>query len=77
MATTRHERVKKAISHYFTRLRKITPIIKGRDLKALGLRPGPIYSKLLENVLAAKLDGRLKTKEDELQYVKHSIDIHS
>jgi tRNA nucleotidyltransferase (CCA-adding enzyme) len=73
MATTRHEQVKKAVSHYFTRLRKVTPIIKGRDLKALGIKPGPIYSKLLESVLAAKLDGRLKTKEDELQFVKQRM----
>ena len=73
MATTRQERVKKAISFYFTRLRKITPIIKGRDLKALGLRPGPIYSKLLESVLMAKLDRRLKTKEDELLFAKQNI----
>ena len=73
MATTRHERVKKAISHYFTNLRNVSPAIRGRDLKELGLKPGPIYSKLLESVLMAKLDGRLKTKEDELQYAKKNI----
>ncbi len=75
MAITRQEKVKKAISYYFTQLRNVTPDIRGKDLKALGVKPGPIYSKLLNNVLAAKLDGRLITKEDELHYAMQMISI--
>lgn len=73
MATTRREQVKKAVSHYFTNLRKVAPIVRGRDLKALGLKPGPIYSKLFESVRTAKLDGRLKTREDELYFIQKSL----
>ena len=68
MAATRQERVKRAISHFFTQLRNITPEIQGRHLKHLGFKPGPIYRDVLESVLNAKLDGKLKSKKDELEY---------
>lgn len=70
MAATRRESVKKAISHYFTGLRHITPAIRGRDLKQMGIPPGPIYREILEAVLDARLNGRVKTREDELHFAR-------
>jgi tRNA nucleotidyltransferase (CCA-adding enzyme) len=69
MAATRQEKVKKAISHYFTVLRKVSLNIQGKDLKAAGLKPGPLYREILDLALAAKIDGRLKTRSDELAFV--------
>jgi len=74
MAATRQQKVKKAISHYFTNLRRVAIAVKGRDLKKLGLVPGPIYREILQVVLDAKLDGRLKTKEDEIDYARRYIE---
>lgn len=68
MAISNDEEIKKAISHYMSQLRHVTLTIRGRDLKALGLKPGPLYSRLLAKALAAKLDGELLTKEDELAF---------
>jgi tRNA nucleotidyltransferase (CCA-adding enzyme) len=68
MAATRQETVKKAISHFFTRLRQIEPVIGGKDLVALGYKPGPIFRDVIQTVLDAKLDGRLKTPKEELDY---------
>jgi tRNA nucleotidyltransferase (CCA-adding enzyme) len=74
MAATRQEKVKRAISHYFTSLRNITPHIQGKDLKKIGLKPSPLYRELLDSVLTAKLDGRLKTRNDEIAFVRrHSV----
>ena len=54
----------------FLRNLKQTKIeITGIDLLALGLRPSPLYSEIFEKVLEAKLNGSLKTKKDELDYV--------
>ncbi|MBW2409666.1 MAG: hypothetical protein JRF72_07690 [Deltaproteobacteria bacterium] len=39
MAATQKQNVKKAISHFFTRLRRVTISLKGRDLKEMGLAP--------------------------------------
>ncbi len=70
MAATRQEKVKKAISHYFTTLRNVSLKIQGKDLKEMGLKPGPIYREILDGVLAAKLDGRAKTRKDELAHAQ-------
>ena len=68
MAVAKARPVKKAISHYFTHLRRIQVTIKGEDLKRTGLSPGPAYRKILQATLDAKLNGQLKTHQDELQY---------
>ena len=47
--------------------------ISGNDLKALGIKPGPVYSKLLSRVLHKKLEGEIKTKKDEINLVKKLI----
>jgi tRNA nucleotidyltransferase (CCA-adding enzyme) len=66
MATTKQKRVKKAISNYFTQLRYINTSLTGKDLLKMGLKPGPIYREVLQAVLDAKLNGLLKTRNDEL-----------
>jgi tRNA nucleotidyltransferase (CCA-adding enzyme) len=69
MAVTTREGVRRAISHYFTRLRPTGTFLKGDDLKALGFKPGPIFRKILEALLDARLNGDLKTREDEIGFV--------
>ena len=73
MAATEHKRVKRSISNYFTRLRHIEPSVKGKDLKKMGLEPGPIYRKILQAVLDAKLNGKLKTRDDEFAFVRDYV----
>lgn len=70
MAATKHETVKRSISHYVTQLRYINTSVTGKDLKKMGLEPGPIYREILQAALDAKLNGRLKTRNDELDFVK-------
>lgn len=69
MAATRLKSVKKAISKYYNELRKTQPAIGGNDLIAMGLTPGPIFRQILEDVLDAKLNGLVDTREDEIQFV--------
>jgi len=68
MAITKQEKIKKAISHYFTDLRRVNVSLKGRDLKKMGVPPGPIYREILRAALDAKLNGKLKTPKDELEF---------
>ena len=68
MALTRDENTKKAISFFYTHQRWIKPSIKGRDLLKIGLKPGNVFGKILKKVLNAKLDGRLKTKTQEINF---------
>ena len=70
MAVTRKESIKRAISKYITTLRYIRISLRGKDIKQMGLEPGPIYREVLHSVLEARLDGKLKTKSEEIQFVK-------
>jgi len=69
MAATKHARIKKYISHYFTHLRSVKVSVTGKDLQHIGLKPGPVYREVLDAVLHAKLNGRLKSKNDEIEFV--------
>lgn len=46
------------------------PLVKGRDLIALGLTPGPIFQIILKEVEEAQLNGEIGSKEQALQWVK-------
>jgi tRNA nucleotidyltransferase (CCA-adding enzyme) len=73
MAATKKEIVKRSISNYFTRLRYIHTVISGKDLKKIGIEPGPVFREILQAVLEAKLNGKLKTKSDELDFVHRYV----
>ena len=48
--------------------------ISGKDLKKMGVKPGPIYSHILNALLCAKLDGEVNNKEDEIKFVINLIE---
>lgn len=73
MAVTKHKKVKQSISHFFTKLKYIEPSIRGKDLLKTGIEPGPIYREVLQAVLDAKLNGKLKTQQDELNFVRQYV----
>ncbi|MBI5188149.1 MAG: CBS domain-containing protein [Nitrospirae bacterium] len=72
MAVSKDREKQKAISQYLTELRKVKPLLKGDDLKDMGIQPGPVYAKILKELLEEKLRGRLKSREDEERFVRHS-----
>ncbi len=69
MASTEREAVRRAISRYFTALRPTTTFLRGSDLKEMGLEPGPVYREILDSLLDARLNGQLRTREDETKFV--------
>lgn len=58
-----------AVSRYVTTSWNIIPLLRGDDLRRLGLKPGPIYRRIFTALRSAKLDGRLHTKEDETSFI--------
>ncbi|WP_373498121.1 CBS domain-containing protein [Desulfococcus sp.] len=71
MSITQNEAVQKMISNYFTHLRQITTSIGGKDLQRIGVKPGPVYREILDATLNAKLNGRIKTRSDELNFARN------
>jgi poly(A) polymerase len=45
-------------------------LITGNDLKAVGIPTGPIYRTIILEVEDEQLEGRLRTREDALEYVR-------
>jgi tRNA nucleotidyltransferase (CCA-adding enzyme) len=76
MAKTTKKDTKQWISLFFTTLRGQKPLLKGRDLIRLGVRPGPIRREILADLLRARLDRRIKTRDDEVDYVKRTYTNH-
>src|SRR6266404_646642 len=51
------------------------PLVRGEDLIALGLKPGPKFSEILEAVETRQLEGALKTREEALDWVKREYSL--
>ncbi|MEP6821340.1 MAG: CCA tRNA nucleotidyltransferase [Chthoniobacterales bacterium] len=46
------------------------PLVKGEDLIALGLRPGPQFGEILEAVQTGQLEGEFNSRDEALEWVK-------
>jgi tRNA nucleotidyltransferase (CCA-adding enzyme) len=75
MARTSRDLVRQWISHYITHLRDVQPLLTGHDLENMGIKPGPVYREILDNLLYARLDGRLASLEDEKVFVQKKYDV--
>lgn len=64
MAIARKKHVKKAISAYVTNLKNIEAFHTGKELVAMGYKPGPQFREILSYLKNARLDG-LTTQPDE------------
>jgi tRNA nucleotidyltransferase (CCA-adding enzyme) len=73
MAVTPINKIKQRISYYLTYLRHIQISLSGNDLKDMDLEPGPTYRHIFDSVRGAKLDGKIKTREGEIEYARQLI----
>jgi len=65
--------VAERLGRFQSELRAVETLLDGDDLLALGLEEGPLVGELLDDLLAAKLDGQLVTAEDEREFVARRI----
>ena len=62
--------VRRQLAFYLDKLRYIKPALRGNDLKKLGISPGPEMKTLLRELLNARLDGKINSKDDEITIVQ-------
>lgn len=62
------------IKNYLTDYRFETTEVGGKELKKLGLPPGSEYKRILNELLFARLDGEVRSREEELRLVSRIID---
>jgi tRNA nucleotidyltransferase (CCA-adding enzyme) len=60
------------IWEYLTVWANVQPLLNGNDLKKLGYKPGPQYRQILDDVVAATLDGVIKDHREAEEFLaKH------
>jgi tRNA nucleotidyltransferase (CCA-adding enzyme) len=71
---TESGRVRARLCRYETELRHVRPSVDGEYLMGLGLKPSPLFSKLLNAVRDARLDGEVHTAEEEYALVARLLE---
>ncbi len=61
--------VRKRLISYLTNLRRTKAELTGNELKEIGLNEGKQFSKIFEELIAQRIKGKVKTKEDEINYI--------
>ncbi len=46
------------------------PLLKGKDLIAMGFTPGPLFHEILERLHEAQLEGEIRTREQALEWLR-------
>jgi tRNA nucleotidyltransferase (CCA-adding enzyme) len=62
---TESELARERVWTYQKELRCIQPALDGEYLKSIGLKPSPLFSRLLQAVRDALLDGEIRTEDEE------------
>ena len=66
---------KNKIRRHLVKYSKVKIFTSGKTLKEFKIPSGEMYSKVLKEVLYAKLDGRIKTKKQEVNYIKKLLNV--
>ncbi|MBN1354577.1 MAG: CBS domain-containing protein [Candidatus Omnitrophica bacterium] len=61
------------IGDFFSKYNRVRIKMGGEDIKKLGITPGPMYAKILNAVLRMKIDEKVTTKKDELEFAKKLV----
>ena len=65
-----HELTRHRIESYLAEWRHTAPYLKGGDLKALGVEPGPETGRILNELSKARLDGLASSPQEEIALVR-------
>jgi tRNA nucleotidyltransferase (CCA-adding enzyme) len=53
--------------------RQVRPLLSGDDVAALGVAPGPLVGRVLEDLKAAQVAGRVRRREDAAAWVRRAV----
>jgi tRNA nucleotidyltransferase (CCA-adding enzyme) len=69
VAANSPKNLRRIIWRYLTRWSKIQASLNGNDLKAMGYKPSPQYKQILEELLSATLDGKIRDRAEAERFV--------
>ena len=62
------------VTIFLEKYKKMIVYLSGRDLSNLGMKPGPIYAKILKLVFYLQINGNLHTRTEEIKFVKKLLE---
>ena len=74
LAKSKSESAKRRLSMFLSTYRDVKPFLTGKDLKALGQKPGPRYREILSRLMEARLDGEVNDEREERELVKRLVE---
>lgn len=72
-AKSKSQAARRRIMAFLTRYINVKLNIRGDDFKKIGIKPGPHFKEMMEKALYAKIDGKIRTKEEELNYAINPV----
>ena len=70
MTIARKRYIQKAVSLYVTSLRRVTPLVDGEDLKAMGYVPGPQFRVMRNHLIEVQLDGEVADRDQAMAFLR-------
>ncbi len=67
------DRVRRIVRYYLREWQLVKPEVTGDDLLALGAAPGPRFREILDAIRDARLDGRVRKRDDEVALAKEML----
>jgi len=68
-----NKRLRERLRRYQSEWRRVEAALTGDDLRAMGLRPGPLFRDLLGALREARLDGKVRARDDEVRMVERMV----
>lgn len=74
MAVSGNDRIHKYVLQYFTQYEPSSKLaLTGDDLIELGVRPGPVFQKVFNKLREARVNGLVRSREDEVAWVEREF----
>jgi len=67
------ELVRARLRCYHDEWQHVRPVLGGEYLRSLGVPPGPVYRRVLDALLNARLDGAVTTEDDERAFIARAL----
>ena len=68
------EKIRRNIESYLNDWVKVKCLIDSQKLKKIGIPPGPLYRKIFSELRFAKIEGKVRTEEDELKLINEILE---
>ena len=69
-AARSNKNIRHLVWQYITKLSQAKPLLNGNDLKNMGFKPGKLYKQILDDLLAATLDGKISDRTSAEEFVR-------